>query len=227
MNWSESIDLYCERTDPGLWSEPLNAFSNLGFVVAAMLLWRLSARPMAGDRRLLIGLIAAVGLGSFCFHTLATRWAAVLDVAFIALFVLAYYQRFQVRVLERSNRAAWIGVILFVLGAAVFAAATRALPPLPLNGSEIYLPPFALLLLCARQAGARHCEGARWLGWASGLFLVSLSLRCVDQALCAIWPLGTHLGWHLVNALVLYACMAALPQTTLKPPVPAPPRTGQ
>jgi hypothetical protein len=29
MNWAESIDLYCERTDPSLWSEPLNALTNL------------------------------------------------------------------------------------------------------------------------------------------------------------------------------------------------------
>ena len=34
MNWGEPIDLYCERTDAGLWSEPFNALSNLGFLLA-------------------------------------------------------------------------------------------------------------------------------------------------------------------------------------------------
>ena len=36
MRWSESIDMYCERTDPGLWSEPLNALTNLAFLLAAL-----------------------------------------------------------------------------------------------------------------------------------------------------------------------------------------------
>ena len=40
MNWLESIDLYCERTGPELWSEPLNALSNLAFIGVAALLWR-------------------------------------------------------------------------------------------------------------------------------------------------------------------------------------------
>ena len=33
-DWFEAIDNYCERTDASLWAEPLNAFSNLAFIVA-------------------------------------------------------------------------------------------------------------------------------------------------------------------------------------------------
>ena len=89
MNWLESIDLYCERTGPELWSEPLNALSNLAFIGVAALLWRRAGgRHSSGDIRLLLALIAAVGIGSLVFHTLATRWAALLDIVFIALFVL-------------------------------------------------------------------------------------------------------------------------------------------
>ncbi len=40
MNWAEHIDLYCERTDASLWSEPLNALSNLGFLLVAVVLWK-------------------------------------------------------------------------------------------------------------------------------------------------------------------------------------------
>ena len=34
-SWFEPVDLYCERTDPGYWSEPLNALSNASFILAA------------------------------------------------------------------------------------------------------------------------------------------------------------------------------------------------
>ncbi len=210
MNWAESIDLYCERTGPELWSEPVNALTNLAFVAVAALLWHRAGRAAGGDIRLLTALIAAVGLGSLVFHTLATRWAALLDIGFIAIFVLAYHQRFQVRLLGRSAAASWRGVGVFVVLAALFVAATKQLPPLPLNGSEIYLPPFALLLVCAGQARRRAPATAGWLGRAAGLFVVSITCRAVDQALCPVWPLGTHLGWHLVNAAMLYCCMRAL-----------------
>ena len=33
-DWFETIDAYCERTDATLWSEPLNALSNLAFIAA-------------------------------------------------------------------------------------------------------------------------------------------------------------------------------------------------
>ena len=210
MNWLESIDLYCERTGPELWSEPLNALSNLAFIAVAVALWRRAGPQAAGDIRLLDALIAAVGLGSLVFHTVATRWAAVLDIGFIAIFVLVYHQRFQVRLLGRSQAAAWGGVGLFLVLAAGFVAATKLWVTLPLNGSEIYLPPFALLLVCARQAHARAPQAARWLNLAAALLLVSLTCRAVDQALCPVWPLGTHLGWHLVNAAMLYCCMRGL-----------------
>ena len=49
------IDIYCERLGPGFWAEPLNATSNLAFIVSATLLaWGLhrerlrSFRPTCG-----------------------------------------------------------------------------------------------------------------------------------------------------------------------------------
>lgn len=162
MNWLESIDLYCERTGPELWSEPLNALSNLAFIAVAVALWRRAGPQAAGDIRLLDALIAAVGLGSLVFHTVATRWAAVLDIGFIAIFVLVYHQRFQVRLLGRSQAAAWGGVGLFVVLAAGFVAATKLWVTLPLNGSEIYLPPFALLPGRPAHGRPRPPAGSIW-----------------------------------------------------------------
>ena len=210
MRWSESIDMYCERTAPGLWSEPLNVATNLAFLLAAALLWRQAGRGAGRDTRVLILLIGAVGLGSMAFHTLATRWAALLDIGFIAVFVLFFHQRFQVRALGRSNGAANLGVAVFVVLAGLFVLATKQLPTLSQNDSESYLAPFLLLLVCARQAAPRWPEAARWLNRAAGLFVASLVCRAIDQPLCAVWPAGTHLGWHLINAAMLYCCLRGL-----------------
>ena len=210
MRWSESIDMYCERTDPGLWSEPLNALTNLAFLLAAALLWRQAGRGAGRDTRVLILLIGAVGLGSMAFHTLATRWAALLDIGFIAVFVLFFHQRFQVRALGRSNGAANLGVAVFMVLAGLFVLAIKQLPTLSQNDSESYLAPFLLLLVCARQAAPRWPEAARWLNRAAGLFVASLLCRAIDQPLCAVWPAGTHLGWHLINAAMLYCCLRGL-----------------
>lgn len=210
MRWSESIDMYCERTDPGLWSEPLNVATNLAFLLAAALLWRQAGRGAGRDTQALILLIGAVGLGSMAFHTLATRWAALLDIGFIAVFVLFFHQRFQVRALGRSNGAANLGVAVFVVLAGLFVLAIKQLPTLSQNDSESYLAPFLLLLVCARQAAPRWPEAARWLNRAAGLFVASLLCRAIDQPLCTVWPVGTHLGWHLINAAMLYCCLRGL-----------------
>lgn len=86
------VDAYCERTGPGLAAEPLNAVTNLAFLIAALALWRL----VRGDRgqqaapaslATLAVLLAVIGLCSLAFHTLATGWAGALDSLSIAAFV--------------------------------------------------------------------------------------------------------------------------------------------
>ena len=36
MNWFETIDGYCERIDASFWSEPLNAVTNVIFLITAI-----------------------------------------------------------------------------------------------------------------------------------------------------------------------------------------------
>ncbi|HRQ61222.1 MAG TPA: hypothetical protein PLO23_06910 [Alphaproteobacteria bacterium] len=78
----EFIDIYCERTGPGLLAEPLNAFTNLSFFIAAFFAFALARKENALDWRssLLIGLTAAMGAGSTLFHTYAQTWAMLTDV---------------------------------------------------------------------------------------------------------------------------------------------------
>jgi hypothetical protein len=188
------LDLYCERLGPGLLAEPLNAFTNLAFLLAALHAWRCAnGRP---DARLLAALIAVIGLGSGLFHTLATQAAQWCDVLPIGVFQLSFlwlYLR-RVRGLAVTLCAGWLALFVIALGAA--APLTT-----PLNGSLAYAP--ALLALTA--LGVSHLRRLRdpSLLLAATLFLASLTARSLDLALCARWPLGTHFLWHLLNALLL------------------------
>jgi Ceramidase len=91
--WSTPVDLYCERVTPSFWAEPLNALSNIAFLIAAYAAYNLWRRDGKGDPAILalIVVVVAVGLGSFAFHTLATQGAMLLDVTPIGFFIYGYF----------------------------------------------------------------------------------------------------------------------------------------
>lgn len=205
MNWREPLDLYCERTGPELLSEPLNALTNLAFVFAALALLRTMPARSAPDLRALAWLLALVGLGSMVFHTIAERWASVLDIGFIALFVVLFVQRALVRLHGWRNASAALVLPALIALCALIASALRVDA---LNGSELYLGPW--LALVALALSCPRSPSRRWLAAAAGLFALSLAFRSLDLHLCKVLPIGTHFGWHLNNALVLWCAMRAL-----------------
>ena len=201
----EVIDLYCERLEAGLWAEPLNAVTNGSFLVAAWRLQRLAHRGDGSDRGVLVlaALALAIGIGSSLFHTFATGWALAADVVPILLFQLLFlllYLRRQVGL----GAAPAAGLCLAFLLACL---AGRSAPAL-LNGSLAYAPTLAVLALLAWHQ--LHSRQSWLLLAATGLFSLSLLLRSLDNALCPLWPIGTHLFWHLLNAAVLVLSGQAL-----------------
>jgi hypothetical protein len=210
MEWSNApVDDYCERLGPGLFAEPLNALSNLAFLFAGLWLWRRSRqRGEPAAVLALPGLMVAIALGSSAFHTFATRWAEILDVAFIALYIdlfVACYLRYR---WQAGWHWALIAVAVFHLAGAWL---TRLFPAGAFNGSVPYLPALVGLVLFGALSTVRDgWPRARIFLWAAMLFTASLALRSLDLTLCPHWPLGTHWAWHLLNALVLSLCTLAI-----------------
>jgi hypothetical protein len=203
MDWSTPLDLYCERTDASLWSEPVNALSNVAFLIAAAVAFRLWRR---GDRDdwpalALIGVVAAVGMGSFIFHTVATRAAILADVIPIAIFIYGYLLLALVRFLHLKVVTAGAIVVAFATGAQALAASAPRL----LNGSVGYLPALAALIAVALSAGEPATR--RSLGLAAAVFAVSSAFRTVDTAICPQFALGSHFIWHVLSAVVLYVLL--------------------
>jgi hypothetical protein len=207
VSLSAPVDLYCERLGPGLWAEPLNAFSNIAFFIAAWLALRLARKAGGVGWRagLLIALLFAIAIGSTLFHTLATGWAEIADTAPILLYEIAFIRLYARGVigLPAPREAVLTGAFLACVVLAGMA------PAGPLNGSVSYLPAFAFLA----GLGVYHARAGRKMRWAllaaAGLFALSLAFRSLDMAVCAAFPYGLHYMWHLLNAAVLYLSFAA------------------
>jgi hypothetical protein len=216
MNWSQPLNLYCERLGPGLWAEPLNAVSNAAFFAAAavaFLHWR-----RAGGRDtpalLLILVAVAIGIGSTIFHTVATRGAILLDIIPIAIFIAGYLVLAWRRYLK-------FGLVSAITALAVFEVISFTLPsvtpPEFLNRSVPYLPALLMLIVLAALVQGKAAQVVRkdspeaatsqWLWIAAGLFTASFFLRSIDLAVCRFFPFGTHFIWHCLNAAVLYVLL--------------------
>jgi hypothetical protein len=202
MEWTAQLDNYCERLGPGFWAEPVNAVTNAAFLLAAALMWGRARR--AGDRgaQLLVAILAAIGVGSFLFHTVATRWAALADVIPILAFILVYLWLATRRFFGQPAWVAGLALLAFFVLSAGVSGAVRQLFG-SLNGSEGYLGTLLLILAYAGAAAGHAPATARGLAIGGGLLALSLLFRSIDATVCSGFPFGTHFLWHLLNGLML------------------------
>lgn len=203
------VDIYCERTSPAFWAEPVNALTNLSFIAAA--LWGLSEarRRGEGSRAVfaLIGLVALIGIGSFLFHSFAQVWSSLADVIPIWIFVALAAAISAVRI--GGARPATVAITALALLAAIilaqsFVGDAQSPRPAPrFNGSLQYAPAVVVLLVFTIIAALRRSPLTGWIGAALLVFTLSLLARTFDMAVCGKFPLGLHWIWHLLNGLVI------------------------
>ncbi|RWL40884.1 MAG: hypothetical protein EOR60_30080 [Mesorhizobium sp.] len=204
------VDLYCERTGPGLWAEPANALSNLAFIAAGLWGVRQVRRYRTGTfAEVQAWWVVAIGIGSTVFHTFASKGTIWADILPIAGFTLAY-TLFNLR---RFLGMSWSKAILvFVAFYVVAGLITFAVPDwlrMASNGTTSYLPPFLALAFFGAWAAAIG-NRAGWYNLAgSAIFVASVICRVIDPLVCASFPLGTHFLWHALNGLMLAVLLAA------------------
>jgi hypothetical protein len=201
------IDLYCERLGPGLWAEPINAFTNGAFLIAAWLIWLMARKPEASRTTavLLTVIVISIGMGSFLFHTFATPLTRLLDIIPILLFQLVFLWIYLTRLMGTSI---FVSSLLLV----VYLSAALALRNHPdiLNGTLIYAPALLALLYLGVQHFIAGRKEPRVLLYAAGAFSLALLFRTIDLSICAWFPAGTHFLWHLTLPFVIYLCARAL-----------------
>jgi hypothetical protein len=198
--WLNSVDIYCERLDASFWAEPINAISNLSFIVAGFLLWRLRS-PYSG---LMAILVILIGLGSFSFHTFANRFTGLLDVLAIAVYLLVFSFLIP-KQWSRSSILIQLGSVLILI-ISIFLAQlliSPLKPALTWLPSGIYFGAWVALLLFALVTQYSNTSAARFLWMAVIVFPFSLLSRQFDMPLCDSVG-GSHWLWHLLNGLTLY-----------------------
>lgn len=206
-----SVDIYCERNSPAFWAEPVNAVTNLSFILAGLWGWR-EARLRAEPNPLvwlLIALAFAIGIGSFLFHTYAQVWAGLADTIPIWTFVALYCFVAATRLGGvRPGRVLAGALVLVALAALLIANAGGEAPetprgPAPLNGSLQYAPAVLAFAVFTVIAYLRRNPLRHWVGAAGAIFLLSLTARTFDHTVCEVMPLGLHWIWHLLNGVVI------------------------
>ncbi|CDX50188.1 conserved membrane hypothetical protein [Mesorhizobium plurifarium] len=204
------VDLYCERTGPGLWAEPANALTNVAFIAAGLWgVWQVRRYRTGAFAEVLAWWVVAIGIGSTLFHTFASKGTIWADILPIAGFTLAY-TLFNLR---RFLGMDWgKAILVFVTFYAVAGLITYAVPDWlrqASNGTTGYLPPFLALAFFGAWVAATGNRAGWYNLTGSAIFVVSAICRMTDPLVCASFPLGTHFLWHVFNGLMLAVLLAA------------------
>ena len=201
MEWTAAVDAYCERTDPSYWSEPVNAITNASFLIAALIMARRVQGAGLPWAWVLVGLLAAIGVGSYLFHTHATGWAGAADVAPIVLFILAYVYVANRFYFGWSWWVAGLGTLAFLPYAVVLSPVIAQVPFLQISGP--YWTVALLIAIYAYLLRNRLPSAARGLAIGAAILTLSLTFRSLDMPACEAFPLGTHFMWHILNGIML------------------------
>ncbi|CAM3213309.1 ceramidase domain-containing protein [Paracoccus nototheniae] len=201
MDWFAPIDAYCERTGPEYWSEPVNAVTNLAFLIAALIMAARLRGPGMAMGRALAAVLFVIGIGSWLFHTHANGLTSMMDVLPIVGFILLY-----VFAATRDYFGArpWVAGLVTVAFLPYAAATVPLFAMVPgLGSSASYAPLPLLIFVYALLLRHRSPATARGLAIGAGILVVSLTFRTLDRPLCDAFPLGTHPMWHILNAVML------------------------
>ena len=199
MYLSQSIDIYCERLDVGIWAEPINAVTNFAFILAAIIMWIRCKNLVEG--RVLAFLLFLIGCGSFLFHTFAQTWAAILDVTPILIFILSYIYVANRRFLVWSKRMSITGVILFLPYQFLVVSILSSIQFL--GSSAQYVPVAILIFFYSALLHKSKSNLSRELFVGATILSLSIFARTIDEPLCLIVSVGTHFIWHILNAIML------------------------
>jgi hypothetical protein len=174
--------------------------TNAAFLIAAWVMWRRTeGLPLA---RAMCVVLAAIGVGSYLFHTHANGLTAAMDVAPILGFILLYVFAATRDFLGLSRWWAVAAVVAFFPYAALMVPLFDRLMPF-LGSSAGYAPIPVLILAYAAALWPRAPATAWGMALGAAILVASLTFRTLDYPLCGAVPFGTHFLWHVLNGLML------------------------
>ena len=117
MDWSKPLDEYCERISPEFWAEPVNALSNISFVLGAIFAYRFAHQNSIKKLGVnwLTFMLVAVGIGSFLYHTNAVLWSMFTDLLPIYIFQLSSIAFYGAASARQLGHPQFLGSFLFLI----------------------------------------------------------------------------------------------------------------
>ena len=202
MDWFQTLYNYCERQTDSFWSEPLNALTNLMFVILGLAV----AFKTKKDKFcfLLSVQIIAIGIASFTFHTFANLLGALLDVLCIILFGMTYIYGVNRRFMNASYFAS-ILLAIFLIPFSFIVSFAVILSLGELNGSSWYISFAILFLIYSFLTRKTFPDFSLALFYCTPFFVISIIFRSIDYIFCNSIPFGTHFIWHILNGILLSA----------------------
>lgn len=202
----------CERTNPGMFAEPLNVLSSLFFFVAAVVIYRYYHRhpdvkgKWIWDIHAMTFLMFAIGIGSTTFHMFPSRTTELLDIIPIVLFINLFFFSVIIRI-GHTNIFQTI-VCYMAFGGSTHIFVTQF--PNAMNDSIGYLSSMGALVMIAIYLHMKRRPSSHQFLLAALTGVISLFFRAIDNAVCAQIPFGTHFLWHSCNAVLLFIIMKQL-----------------
>lgn len=201
---------FCEAARDGWVKQPANSFSNLGFVVAGLVIaWHAGRTTLHGLATPYACLVVFLGPASAAMHATQSELGGQLDLLsmyLVAAFAAAYAL---LRWYRRDRTFFWQLFLLFVAGCELIGLLGDDVPAVQQSGNVA----FAALLLTAvilevrlwRRADPTRTD-LRWGAAALGCILVAFAIWNVTKTRwCDPHSLiQGHAAWHLLGALSAY-----------------------
>lgn len=196
----------CERHGPGLFAEPLNVITNVGFLIVAIAIYRFYHKheDITGrwiwDIHALTFLTFIIGVNSMIFHMMPTPFTELMDTVPIVMFILIFF----LSVLFRIGRTSFFQAAVAFIAFLGFSHMLVHQFPRALNDSIGYLSSMIALIMIAVYLHLKARPSSSHFMLAAIIGVTSLFCRAIDREVCDIFPLGTHFLWHILNAVLLY-----------------------
>jgi hypothetical protein len=211
---------FCEAIRDGVFRQPANTWSSLGFVLAGLLgagrglADNRPAAPLrnrnlststAGYPLLLGGALISIGLGSAFYHASLSFLGQLVDVSgmnLLATYLIAY-------ALARTSGSGRGAIVLYVMLNLLLALAVAAIPGLRRSIFALLLAIGLVLELRYVRAGKIRIDLA-WLKLALAVMALAYAIWLLDLTRVACAPtswLQGHAIWHglgAISALLLY-----------------------
>ena len=195
------MDFYCERTNQQIFNEPVNAISNIFFIIVSLSLIKILRKNQSNKIYYIQPiLIFFIGIGSFLFHlnpNIITLYSDVIPIFLFSLSFIFFFNRDVININYLNN------ALLFLLFFFLFLFITPKLNYEILNGSEFYFANYFFLTMYTIWLYFKKSDFFELLLLGFIFFNLSIFLRSLDNHICEYFSIGTHFLWHFLNAYLL------------------------